>query len=164
MPHLARRHGRESMADVDHDDDALRFFNTLSGTLALKLSEEPKPISERMLNLAAPPTARLVSASLHMQVWLRESREFRELTELEWRRVVLRSPVIRMGGEAGRAIEHRAPDGATFTVRDLTAAIAETERQARGETDWFGGIDVHHVFFEGIELEADGVWWIRWGS
>ena len=152
------------MAEVDHDDEGLSFFNKLSGRLAIKLSEEPKPISEGMLNLAAPPTARLVSVSLHMKVWIPERAEFRELTELEWTRVVLRSPVIRMGGDAGRAIEHRAPDGAAFTVCDLTAAIAETERQTRGETDWFGGIDVHHAFFEGIEPDDDGVWWISWGS
>jgi hypothetical protein len=154
------------MAEVDHEDEGLRFFNKLSGSLAIKLSEELKPISEGMLNLVAPPTARLVSVSLHMQVWIHERGESRELTELEWMRVVLRSPVVRIGGEnQKRVVEHRAPDGAAFTVRDLTEAIAETERQTRGETEWLGGgIDVHHIYFEGIELDDDGVWWVRWGS
>jgi hypothetical protein len=154
------------MADVDHEDEGLGFFNKLSGRLAIKLTEEPKPIAEGMLNLVSPPTARLVSVSLHMQVWIQERRELRELTELEWARVVLRSPVIRMGGEnQKRVLEHRAPDGVAFTVRDLAAAITETERQTRGETEWLGGgIDVHHIYFEGVELDDDGVWWARWGS
>jgi hypothetical protein len=58
--------------------------------------------------------------------------------------------------------EHVA-DGGAFTVRDLAGAIATTERASRGSSEWFGGIDVHHVFFEGIE-DDDGAWRICWGS
>jgi hypothetical protein len=29
---------------------------------------------------------------------------------------------------------------------------------------WLGGVDVHHVFFEGIKLGDDGVWGTGWGS
>src|SRR5262249_44443192 len=77
---------------------------------------------------------------------------------------VLRAPVILLCGLDERVVEHRAPDGGAFTVRDLAAAIAETERQTRGGTNWFGGIDVHHVYFEGLMLDDDGVWTIGWGS
>jgi len=34
----------------------------------------------------------------------------------------------------------------------------------RDSSKWFGGIDVHHVFFEGIHLDEDDVWAIHWGS
>jgi hypothetical protein len=94
-----------------------------------------------------------------------EDKELRSLTDEEWTRVVLRTPVIRMSGNDGkRVVEHGAPNRATFTVRDLAAAIAETETQTRGETKWFGGIDVHHIYIEGLTLDKDGVWFIRWGS
>jgi hypothetical protein len=148
---------------MDHDDEALRFFNGLSGRLKIELSEPPQPVAPQLLNLVAPPTSRLQSVSLVMRVL--EGGDFRELTDSEWKRVVLRSPVIRMRGEdEEHMVEHRAADGVAFTVRDLAAAVAETERQTRGHTEWFGGIDVHHVFFEGITLEDDGVWCTSWGS
>lgn len=153
------------MAGNGHDDEGLRFFNSLSGRLHIELSEPPQPYSARMLNLTAPPTARIQSVSLDMKGRVDpETGKFTDLTDSEWNRVVLRSPLIRMRGETERAVEHRAADGVAFTVRDLAAAIRETERQTRGDTEWLGGIDVHHVYFEGIELEDDGVWAIRWGS
>jgi len=160
------------MAKAELDEESLRFFNKLSGRLNIRLSEPPQPFSERLLNQVAPPSARIVEVSLAMQV-LEDSEQGdlcdladpRDLTEEEWNRVVLRTPVIRMRGENGKeVVEHRAPDGLAFTVRDLAAAVAETERQTRGGTEWYGGIDVHHVYFEGIELEEDGVWFIAWGS
>jgi hypothetical protein len=152
------------MAGVEIDDEALHFFNRLSGRLVIGLSEPPRPMSDRLANLVAPPTSRLEEVSLVMKVFLRASG-FRELTDAEWERVVLRSPAIRMrGSDREGVVEHRPPEGIAFTTRDLTAAIVETERQTRGETEWFGGMDVHHVFFEGIKLDEDGVWSIRWGS
>jgi hypothetical protein len=51
-------------------------------------------------------------------------------------------------------------------IDDLIAAIEETERRTRGNTQWFGEIDVHHVYFEGLvpAADAEGVWEIVWGS
>jgi hypothetical protein len=159
---------------ADGDDEAgLAFFNSLSGRLDIRLSEPAQPRARGSLNLVAPPSARVEAVSLSLQVIedldddapLDLMDEPRELTEAEWSRVVLRLPAIRMRGENGDAvIEHPAPDGAVFTVRDLAAAIAETELRTRGGTDWLGGIDVHHIYFEGIELEEDGVWAAVWGS
>jgi hypothetical protein len=148
---------------VEVDDEGLRFFNALSGRLDIALSEPAQPISKGLQNLAASPSARVERVSLTMRVL--EDKELRNLTDEEWARVVLRTPVIRMSGNDGkRVVGHGAPNGATFTVRDLAAAIAETETQTRGETKWFGGIDVHHIYFEGLTLDKDGVWFIVWGS
>jgi hypothetical protein len=148
---------------VEVDEEALHFFNRLSGRLHIDLSEPAQPVAKGWLNLAAPPTARLERASLTMQVL--EDDELRELTDDEWKRVVLRAPAVRMVGENQKSVvEHQAPDGVAFTVRDLAAAIAETETQTRGGTEWLGGIDVHHIYFEGLELDEDGVWSITWGS
>jgi len=153
------------MSGVEYDEEALSFFNNLSGRLNVRLSEPTELIAEGLENRAAPPSARIEAVSLSMQVFMRAAEvKFRDLTEEEWNRVVLRAPAIRLGGSDERVIEHQAPDGCAFTVRDLTAAVAETERQTRGGTNWFGGVDVHHVFFEGLSLDKDGVWWIRWGS
>ena len=67
-------------------------------------------------------------------------------------------------GESDVVVEIQSANGAGFTVKELAAAITETERRGRGSSEWLGGIDTHHVYFEGIELEEDGVWCINWGS
>ena len=103
---------------------AWAFFNQLWGRLNLKLSEPPQPISERLLNEAALPSTRLGRVSLEVRVVVEiEDNDYRDLTEEEWRRVVLRVPIIRLRWLDESAVKHRAPDGASFTVRDLVAAI-----------------------------------------
>src|SRR5262245_19085925 len=161
------------MAGVEIDEEALRFFNRLGGRLDIRLSEPAVPVAPGWLNLKVPLSARIENVSLTLQ-FAEEIEEDtpldrlpdpRNLTEEELGRVVLRAPSIRMRGENDdEVVEHQAPDGGAFTVRDLAAAIAETERQTRGGTEWEGGIDVHHIYFEGIELEEDGVWFVQWGS
>jgi len=153
------------MAANGQDDEGLGFFNQLWGRLNLELSEPPQPISERLLNEAALPSTRLGRVSLELRVVVEiEDNDYRDLTEEEWRRVVLRAPIIRLRGLDESVVKHRAPDGASFTVRDLVAVIVETERQTRANTEWFGGIDVHHVYFDGITLDDAGVWSIGWSS
>jgi hypothetical protein len=150
---------------MSDDADALDFFNGLSGHLDVKLTEAAKPVSEHVMNLQASPTARLDSIGLRLSVYEPDNDpKFRPLTDAEWSRVVLHAATIRMRGETEKIVEHAAPNGASFTVRELAAAVEETERQGRGDSQWLGGIDVHHVFFEGIEEDVDGVWTICWGS
>ncbi len=76
--------------------------------------------------------------------------------------VVFRGGVLTLRG-LGKPVRHTQPD-CEFTVRDVLEAVEETERQTRGQTAWFGGIDVHHVYFEGFDGEEDDVWLIGWGS
>ena len=80
--------------------------------------------------------------------------------------VAFGGPSIVLRGEAEIPVTHAAPNGRSFTVAELLDAVEETERQTRGETAWFGGVDVSHVFYEGIcPAEAgDGSWQILWGS
>jgi hypothetical protein len=142
------------MAADEQDDERLGFFNQLWGRLNLELSEPPQPISERLLNEAAPPSARIGRVSLELRVVVDiEDNAYRDLTEEEWRRMVLPVPVIRLRGLGEIVVRHRAPDGASFTVRDVVVAIVETERQTRASTEWFGGIDVHHVYLSGTRRQ-----------
>jgi hypothetical protein len=50
-----------------------------------------------------------------------------------------------------------------FSILDLMDNILELEREARPTTEWFGGVDVHHVYFEGL-CESYGVFNVSWGS
>lgn len=51
-----------------------------------------------------------------------------------------------------------------FTIKDLWSAILNHERVARLESNWFGGIDAHHIYFEGLNLQKEGYYTIFWGS
>jgi hypothetical protein len=148
---------------VTADADALAFFNDLSGRLKITLTEPAKPASERVMNLVAAPTSRIADVAMVMEV---RRPEYRDPTDDEWARVVVRAKTIRMRSDTAEhvVVDHAAPNGEHFTVRDLRSAIAETEQRGRGDSKWIGGVDVHHVYFEGIVLGADGVWTIRWGS
>ena len=146
------------------DEDGLAFFNSLSGRLDIKLTESPSPITDKLYNLAAPSTARIASIELRLDVFEEDIGNFRLLTDEEWNRVVFRDSTIHIRGAGDRVVEHRAPNGKWFTTRELAAAIEETERQTRGYSEWFGGIDVHHIFFQGIDVGEDGVWSTSWGS
>ncbi|WP_330179772.1 hypothetical protein OHB26_25465 [Nocardia sp. NBC_01503] len=140
---------------------SLEFFNGLSGHLDIGLTEPTEDALEGLSNQRATSTAEVVELRLVVQVW--QAEEFRELTADELREPALMEAEVTLRGE-GDAVTHRAPNGEWFSVGELLAAVAETERVTRHRTSWFGGIDVHHVFFEGIELGADGVWDINWGS
>ncbi|WP_433664066.1 hypothetical protein ACQPW1_19260 [Nocardia sp. CA-128927] len=140
---------------------SLEFFNGLSGTLAIELTEPTKDVAANLSNQSATATAAIRGVSFALNVF--GEGDFRDLTVDEFDRVVLELPMLNLRG-FGDPVEHRAPNGKRFTVRDLIAAIAETERSTRQQSQWFGGVDVHHVFFEGIHEGDDGVWEIYWGS
>lgn len=141
----------------------LRFFNSISGRLAIELTEPSQPMPN-VANLHAPPTARIKSVRLLAQVNDPQRDQYRSLSLDELSHIAFPKPEIRLQGKAGGPVLHKAPNGNHFTVQDLLSAIEETERHTREELRWFGGIDVHHIFFEGIRPIADDVWSISWGS
>ena len=119
---------------------------------------------EPLTNLRASPTAQIKSVQLKARIFLRDQGTFRDLTPEELASVALRRPGVTLVGEAQLPVDHAAPDGKQFTVRDLIAAIERTEAETRGESEWFDGVDVHHVFFEGLHPAQDGSFHISWGS
>ncbi len=166
---LRRLFGSESSKDhsssraVSVNEPNLAFFNSLSAQLKVELTEPAVPVAN-LLNLAAPPAAEVQAVQFEAEVYLPESKDFRELTPSERDSVVLLGPNILLRGESGGVVAHEAPNGESFSVQELLCAVMETERQTRGDSEWLGGIDVHHCFFEGIYLDDQGVWCINWGS
>jgi hypothetical protein len=140
------------------------FFNTFRGTLEIELTIPPQQVAPNLLNQQADPAAKIASVKLIPEVYDTAKNEFRPLTGAELKAVAFRGPEIRLRGESDRVVTHKAPNGEFFSVEELFLAIEETERQTRGESEWLGGIDVHHIFFEGIHPDNDGVWFIGWGS
>jgi hypothetical protein len=149
-----------------------KLFNNLSGTTHIETSEEAQQIGN-LLNLKSSPTATLLSVTWEPTVYQPDNDDdpFRDLTVSERDLVVFDSPAITLGCSIsdycgdGETTEHQAPNGKNFTVRDMVKAVCENQQQTRGQTDWFGGIDVHHIYFEGLnQSEGSDVWTISWGS
>ena len=51
-----------------------------------------------------------------------------------------------------------------FTSWDVIQSILAFERENRPKTEWFDGIDCHHVYFEGVYPANDKTLRIYWGS
>jgi hypothetical protein len=153
----------QSNSGMNMPHPELEFFNSLSGKLEIELTVPPEKIGN-LDNLRATPKAKIKSLKLATELFNRETETARELTPDELQSVAFRAAQIKLRGEGGGAVTHQAPNGKFFTVQDMLNAVAETERQTRDKSEWIGGVDVHHVFFEGIHLGEDGIWEIYWGS
>ena len=52
-----------------------------------------------------------------------------------------------------------------FTVEEMVKNIVKFEQVDRPKSCWFGGVDCHHIFFEGIHKNKNGkTYCIHWGS
>jgi hypothetical protein len=141
----------------------LQYVNSISAKLEIELTEPPQQIGN-LANMTASPTARIKSLRLLARVEDAQGNQYRSLSFEELSRIAFPKPEIRLRGNSGDPVLHKAPNGRHFTVQELLLAIEETERRTRGESNWFGGIDVHHIYFEGIRPIANDVWSISWGS
>jgi hypothetical protein len=148
---------------LDHPE--LEFFNSISGELEIELTIPTRPIGN-LLNQEADADAEIVSLKLKPHIYVEETEDIRDLTDAELNQIAFRGKQIKLRNpDVDRVITHKAPNGKHFTVRELLAAVEETERQVRSDTEWFDGVDVQHIYFEGISEEDDpGVYEIYWGS
>jgi hypothetical protein len=120
-----------------------------------------------LLNLRASADAKVTRLLLRAEVFEDETGQFRPLTSQELDAVAFRGKTIKLRSECsknGTFVSHDASNGEYFTVRQLIKAVEKTERQTRRQSEWLGGVDVHHIFFEGIHRAKGDVWEIHWGS
>jgi len=132
------------------------------GKLDIELSEPSRPMSSTLMNQVAPEHATIKSVSFSAQIY--EKEEVREVLADEWKAAVIDEAHMDVRGESGRVMGFDAPNGRFFTLSDLKDVVERLELATRGDSEWFGGVDVHHVYFDGISREADGAWSIFWGS
>jgi hypothetical protein len=142
----------------------LEFFNDISATLRLEL-DAPVASADGLYNAFAVPAARIARLELKAEVCEADEETFRPLTPAELDGVAFRGRFIRLRSQGDdEVVTHDAPSGSHFTVRELLRAVEATERLARPRSNWYGGVDTHHVFLEGLYLWDAGVWTILWGS
>lgn len=141
--------------------DLKRFNDKFQGILKIKLDRKLRQINPKMMNQFAEPGSKLVSMDFIPQIY---ESDFRSPTKKELNQVVLKTKTITLLGLAEKPIKFNAPNGEHFTAGDLLNAVKETEIKTRADTEWFGGIDCHHVYYEGLERVSRGKYQIYWGS
>lgn len=147
---------------------AFDFLNHLSGILNISLTKKPVRIGN-LLNVRAESDAKIKNAKLECKVFCDDS--FRNLSTEEEKMIVFEdAKEISIIGESVFAedlekftVAHKKKSG-KWSVRDVLKAIEKTEKKTRVHTDWFGGIDVHHIYFEGLRKINDNSFVSSWGS
>jgi hypothetical protein len=147
------------------------LFNKLSFTLEVEVSEEaPRP---GMYNAYAAPGATMMGIGISdPYIYSRDDAdeeqegELGDITSDDLASIALMKPSITFyDDQTNYEATFQAPAGqGYFTVSDLLNTLVAWEQQNRPRTEWFGGMDIHHVFFEGIEPNAQGKFYVAWGS
>lgn len=144
---------------------SLKAFNNMfsMGALEIELTKKPKQISKMLLNVSASPNAKIKSIKFRPNVWNDDFDDrFVKPTKEQLANIVIEKPTITVKSDGG-TVTFDAPNGEYFTAGNLIKVIEKTERKTRKNTEWFGGIDVHHIYFEGLHKEGK-YYTIYWGS
>ena len=87
--------------------------------------------------------------------------DFKELTKKELDEVAFVGKTITFTDYVSKTFKN---EKGFFSVKELLKNLVLFEKENRPHTEWFGGIDCHHVFFEGIFKVKGGAYSISWGS
>ena len=137
------------------------------GNLHIEVTEPLQSIAPGLLNERAAPTARLESITFEGNTW--DGEDIHDVTEEQLATNVFQSPEINLVWSPGPGCDylvcHRdAPNGTHFTLQDIIDTIVGAETLFRPHSNWFGGIDTSHTFFEGFTRHGGHTFSIAWGS
>ena len=146
---------------LDKISDLFSEINfTINVFLLSEVSAEGKlkrKFRKKVLNV----TANSVSTTKHGADG--EFLDFENLSEEELNQVGYNDSKITFHSKIKKTYE--AKNGEFFTIKELINNICKFEKEDRLEGEgWMGGIDCHHIFFEGFHLKKNGCFEIAWGS
>lgn len=139
-------------------------LSDLSFSLDIKTSMPSEPIGN-MLNEMVPSDASILAISIPTPSVM-DGSEYRNMTETELHEILFTTPSIRIttATPSVKTFTADAPNGKWFSVADTLGAIADVETKVRPLMTWFGGVDCHHVYFEGEGDREKGDILLHWGS
>ena len=143
-------------------DPPMLDINNLSSMLMLEMDRPPMPRQGILLNRFEQPDAKILSATMEWPTHYNNESDGR-LTEEEMELCAIKEPTITLCSKDYEQT-FEAPNGKWFSVREALRAIADYEKVARTRADWFGGVDNHHIFFEGLAPRGNGRFVTLWGS
>ena len=131
---------------------AFEFFNSVSAVLSISLTKKPIRIGT-LMNLRAEEDSKIKEIKFdNYEIF--ENGNFRKLTLEEESMIVFEdAPEISIVGESlfdrdlkKFTVSHKKKNG-KWSVKELVKAVEKTEKKTRQHTEWFGGVDVHHIYF-----------------
>lgn len=134
-------------------------------TLSIELDIPPAPMSRFLLNLQADKEAKLLDIKAkHIARWDNELEDHIEYSEEQQNTLVIYDKdTIEFEVRDGSKKTYRFPSN-RVTIKQFVDAIVDFEKFQRPKYEWFGGIDCHHIFYEGLFPTKDGAYSISWGS
>jgi hypothetical protein len=130
--------------------------------LTIKTDELNKKIKENEKLLSDCSIERIKAESIRLDVASREKKLAKEKEEFE--KVCYKNSEIKIQSLTSEVVQYKSPNGNYFTVKDMIEVIEKLEMLTRKNSIWLGGIDLHHIYFEGMIEEKDNVFKIQWGS
>lgn len=142
--------------------------NSISCTLDIVTDRTPLGVPG-LLNRFEQPGAKMLSCEMsHPAIFT--GNDLVDMTPGELSAVACDGPKplpakihLSSGFEGLGELQFTAANGKWFTVQEFLDVVGKLETAVRGETEWFGGIDAHHVYFEGL-MGANGRYSVEWGS
>ena len=139
--------------------------NKISFTLDVETSADAVLV-KNLVNRFERPESRVVAVSIH-DVDYFDGGDMRPIApDVLRRKIAFVGDTLTLHNGRDRrplAQTFAAPNG-YLTVYEMLRCIEAFEMRARPQTDWFGGVDCHHTFFEGMHRRADGAYSVSWGS
>ncbi|ORY50487.1 hypothetical protein BCR33DRAFT_762794 [Rhizoclosmatium globosum] len=157
------------VVDAATEEANLKFLNSLSFTIHIKIETYTQlPLLNQFVAPGIQPTEISIDRG-RVGWWNSEISDMEYLTEEQWNRPALHRKefVLKNALDEDHNDESKtftAPNGNFFTVRDMVDIVEAFEREFRVKSDWFGGVDAHHIFYEGFFQYEDGSFGISWGS
>lgn len=142
--------------------------NSITCTLIVDMDQAPRAVPG-LLNHFEQPDAKLISCQMNNPATFTDD-DFFDLTPLQLssKACVGSTPLpatiyLSSNQASNMQVKFTAVNGAWFTVQEVLDTIGAFETAARPKTSWFGGINTHHVYFEGL-MGKDDHYMIWWGS
>jgi hypothetical protein len=156
--------GTQQEVPVPEADDAVISVgaidvNKLCGELHVETTQEPYFVAG-LLNRFEQPGTKVVECKMADPIRMFVDGDFKDLTPTEKTYVACNgtTPFGPSIAFYGHEATHEASNGKWLTVMEFLDAVGKHETATRGSSDWFGGVDTHHVCFEGVQglLVVDG--------
>ena len=152
-------------------NDTTQEFDALSWSIHIETSL-PELRVEGSLNCFQHPEATVVGIEASPPVIYPDSDDHEHLLTYNYE---VSEDYLEQTGFNGNAICLKSPsDGSyhvygssshSFSCKELIDVIVDFEQKERPKTNWLGGMDVHHVWFEGLcRVSNSCAFFISWGS
>ena len=123
---------------------------------------DPQSFSPNLVNTCEHPNSRIIRISHSPpRVFDEEQDDFIDATEEDLKQPgFVGNTIVLLSQNTKRTYRNKK---GFFTCKELINKIVNFEKIDRPKTEWFGGVDTSHVFFEGLNSTAC-LTYISWGS